>query len=80
MLVTVLLLFYGVFLYLRIVGRNDAGVTTYASTRVVFISHAAAVVIHEKNCTLDFPEVLSLLGADGPTEIRVFSCPEERGP
>lgn len=35
------------FIYLRIAGLNDAGVTTYASIQVVFIP-VAAVVVHEK--------------------------------
>lgn len=32
--------FRAVFIYLAVVGRNDAGGSTHASTQVVFISHA----------------------------------------
>lgn len=43
----VLLLCDVLFIHLSQDGRVDADVTTYASTQVVFISHAA-VVTHEK--------------------------------
>lgn len=69
-----------VMFYLSSYRRVD---TTYAPTQVGFISHTA-VVTHEKKCTKDFPEVLSLLGGwqyneylNSPSEMWFW---EGRGP